>query len=366
MENAVYAFQIDGVPVECEIFGHGHINYTLRVRTDTGAEYVLQQINKYVFKDPVRLMDNVSSVTAYLRERVSDPRAALHFLPTKDGKFYHVDENDQYWRMYDFVGGFCLDAPESDEDFYQSALAFGRFQEMLADFPAATLFETIPEFHNTVYRYGTFHDAIAADRCGRAAGVRQDIDFILSRKEDGSILQRMLNSGQLPLRVTHNDTKLNNVLLDKETRKFVCVLDLDTVMPGLSLYDYGDSIRFGAATAAEDEPDVDLMGLDLHLFEIYTRGYLEACPSLTQTEINMLPVGAKVITLELAMRFLTDYLDGDRYFKTNYPEHNLVRARAQMKLVADMEAKWDEMNRIVQRTAEQVRSASVRNTEELI
>lgn len=355
MENAVFAFQLDGVPVGCETFGHGHINYTWYIRTDTGAEYVLQQINKYVFKDPVRLMDNVGAVTAYLRQRVADPRAALHFLPAKDGKFYHVDENGQYWRMYDFVGGFCLDAPESDADFYQSALAFGRFQEMLTDFPADTLFETIPEFHNTVFRYGTFRDAIAADRCGRVAGVQKDIDFILSREADGSILQKMRESGELPLRVTHNDTKLNNVLLDRKTRKSLCVLDLDTVMPGLSLYDYGDSIRFGAATAAEDEPDTDKMGLDLHLFEIYTRGYMEACPSLTEKEIEMMPVGAKVLTLELAMRFLTDYLDGDRYFKTAYEDHNLIRARSQMKLVADMEDKWDEMNRIVSKVAREVR-----------
>ena len=355
MENAVFAFQIDGTPVECENFGHGHINLTFRIRTDTGAEYVLQQINTYVFKDPVRLMDNIGSVTAYLSRRVSDPREALHFLPAKDGKFYHVDEKGQYWRMYDFVGGFCLDAPESDEDFYQSAVAFGRFQEMLSDFPAETLFETIPEFHNTIYRYGTFRETVAADRCKRVAGVQKDIDFILAREADGSVLQNMRESGQLPLRVTHNDTKLNNVLLDKKTRKSLCVLDLDTVMPGLSLYDYGDSIRFGAATAAEDEPDTEKMGLDLHLFEIYTKGYMEACPSLTQEEIEMMPVGAKVLTLELAMRFLTDYLDGDRYFKTAYPTHNLVRARSQMKLVADMEAKWDEMNRIVEKVAGEVR-----------
>ena len=356
MENAVYAFQIEGTPVECKAFGHGHINFTLRVRTDTGAEYVLQRINQYVFKDPVRLMANVGSVTAYLKERVSDPRSALHFLPTKDGKFYHVDEKGQYWRMYDFVGGFCLDAPESDEDFYQSALAFGRFQEMLSDFPAETLYETIPEFHNTIHRYQTFRETLSADPCGRAAGVQEDIDFLLQREKDGGVLQRMRESGELPLRVTHNDTKLNNVLLDRETRKSLCVLDLDTVMPGLSLYDFGDSIRFGAATAPEDEPNVDKMGLDLHVFEIYTRGYMEACPSLTQKEIEMLPTGAKILTLELAVRFLTDYLDGDRYFKADYPEHNLVRARAQMKLVADMEEKWEEMNRIVARVARQVRS----------
>lgn len=355
MEKAVFAFQIDGTPIECSVFGHGHINHTLKVVTDTGAEYVLQQINKYVFKDPVSLMQNVGAVTAYLRERVTDPRCALHFLPTRDGRFYHKDENGQYWRMYDFVGGFCLDAPESPEDFYQSALAFGRFQELLSQFPADTLVETIPEFHNTVYRYGTFRSILAADPWGRAKGVQTEIRFLLDREEEAGTLQRMRESGELPLRVTHNDTKLNNVLLDKKTRKSLCVLDLDTVMPGLSLYDYGDAIRFGAATAAEDEPDVGKQSVNLHLFERFTRGYIEACPSLTQKEIDMMPMGAKILTLELAMRFLTDYIDGDRYFRAAYPKHNLVRARSQMQLVADMETKWDEMHRIVARVAAALR-----------
>lgn len=355
MEQVIYAFRIDGKPVECKPFGHGHINYTLKVLTDTGAEYVLQQINRYVFKDPVRLMENVVAVTAFLRDKSDDPRASLRFLPTHDGKFYHVDEQGEYWRMYDFVGGFCLDLPETDQDFYQSALAFGRFQELLSDFPADTLFETIPEFHNTAFRYGTFRKAIEENKAGRVADVQADIDLILDREEEGGLLERMRESGELPLRVTHNDTKLNNVLLDRKTRKSLCVLDLDTVMPGLSLYDYGDSIRFGAATAEEDEPDTSKMGLDLHLFEIYTRGYIEACPSLTDREIEMMPMGAKVLTLELAMRFLTDYLDGDLYFKVAYPEHNLVRARAQMKLVMDMEEKWAQMHEIVAKVAKEVR-----------
>ena len=343
MENAVFAFQLEGTPVECKVFGHGHINFTLRVKTDTGAEYVLQRINQYVFKDPVRLMANVGAVTAYLKERVSDPRAALHFLPAKDGKFYHVDEKGQYWRMYDFVGGFCLDAPESDEDFYQSALAFGRFQEMLSQFPAETLYETIPEFHNTIYRYGTFRETLAADPCGRAAGVRQDIDFILRREESAGVLQRMRESGELPLRVTHNDTKLNNVLLDKKTRKSLCVLDLDTVMPGLSAYDFGVSIRFGANLAAEDEVDASKAGLDLEMYQAYLRGYLETCPSLTAQELKRLPDGARLMTLECGLRFLTDYLQGDPYFATTRPGQNLDRCRTQMGLVQDMENQWDAM-----------------------
>ena len=355
IEKIAQAFQIDGQPVSCKEFGSGHINYTVKVVTDTGCEYVLQRINKYVFKDPIKLMINASAVTNFLRDRVDDPRMALHFIATHEGQFYFRDDMDEFWRMYDFIGGFCLDAPESEEDFYQSALAFGRFQHMLSDFPSHTLYETIPEFHNTIDRYRQFKESVALDSCGRLAGVQADVDFMLGREELACTLQRMRESGELPLRVTHNDTKLNNVLLDKETRTSLCVLDLDTVMPGLSLYDFGDSIRFGAATAAEDEADLSKMELDLHLFEVYTKGFLEAATSLTDKEVEMLPMGAFVITLELATRFMKDYLDGDLYFKTAYPEHNLVRARAQMKLAADMQNKFDEMNRIVARVAAEVR-----------
>ncbi len=350
------AFQIDGEAVCCNAFGHGHINNTFRVKTASGKEYVLQRINKYVFKNPIWVMSNASAVTNYLRQRCEDPRMTLHFIPTADGRYYFKDREGEFWRMYDFVGGFSLDAPESDEDFYQSALAFGRFQEMLSDFPADSLFEIIPNFHNTVDRYAKFKESVRIDTVGRASSVQKDIAFMLEREELGSTLQKMLDSGVLPLRVTHNDTKLNNVLLDMDSRKSLCVLDLDTVMPGLSLYDFGDSIRFGAATAAEDEPDTSKMKLDLHLFEVYTRGFLEAAPSLTDMEVLMLPMGALVMTLEVALRFLTDYLDGDLYFsKISYADHNLVRARSQMALVADMQKKWNDMNRIVAEVAAQVR-----------
>ena len=356
VEKIAQAFRIDGQPISCKEFGSGHINYTVKVLTDTGSEYVLQRINKYVFKDPVRLMENVSSVTDFLRERVEDPRMALHFIPTHEGPFWFLDDEGEYWRVYDFIGGFCLDAPESEEDFYQSALAFGRFQHMLSEFPAHTLFETIPEFHNTIDRYRQLKESIEANAAGRLDSVKDDVAFLMEREELGCTLQRLRESGELPLRVTHNDTKLNNVLLDKDTRTSLCVLDLDTVMPGLSLYDFGDSIRFGAATAAEDEQDLSKMSMDLHLFEVYTKGFLEAATSLTDKEVEMLPMGAFVITLELATRFMKDYLDGDLYFKTAYPEHNLVRARAQMKLAADMQSKMDDMNRIVAEVAKIVRN----------
>ena len=240
-----------------------------------------------------------------------------------------------------------MDMPETPEDFYQSALAFGQFQNQLADFPAETLYETILNFHNTPDRFRQFKETVANDPVDRLETCRDEVAFYLENEEMGCRLQKMLQGGQLPLRVTHNDTKLNNVLLDNESHKPQCVLDLDTVMPGLSAYDYGDSIRFGAATAAEDEQDLSKMSLDLHMFEVYTRGFLESATKLTDKEVEMLPMGALIMSLEVGLRFLKDYIDGDLYFKTAYPEHNLVRARTQLKLVADMEKKMEDMNRIV-------------------
>ena len=347
VEPAIRHFRITGSPVSCAEFGSGHINLTYKVNCDDGSAYILQRINQYVFTDPKAVMENVGAVTEYLRTRVSDPSEILHFVSSDTGTYYYVDEAGEYWRCYEFADGLCLDLPESDKDFYESAIAFGRFQEMLRDFPAETLHETIPLFHNTANRYRLFRKALQEDRVGRAASVQSALDFLLQRQEEGATICRLLDAGEIPLRVTHNDTKLNNVLLDCKTRKALCVLDLDTVMPGSSLYDYGDSIRFGAATAPEDEKDLSKMGINLHLFRVYTAGYLAACKSLTPKERELLPLGAKTLTLELAVRFLTDYLDGDRYFKTAYPEHNLVRARAQMKLVADMEEKWEDMQKIV-------------------
>lgn len=346
-ENAIAHFCIEGKLISCEEFGSGHINSTYRATTDTGRVYIVQRINKYVFTDPKAVMENVGAVTSYLLKCADDPSEVLKFLCTTEGEYYYIDEKGEYWRCYEFADGICLEHPQSDADFYESAIAFGHFQEMLRDFPAETLHETIPLFHNTINRYRLFRHALEENRAGRAASVSDEIAFIMAREQEAGTICRLLDSGELPLRVTHNDTKLNNVLLDKKTRKAMCVLDLDTVMPGSSLYDYGDSIRFGAATADEDEKDLSKMRLDLGLFRVYTAGYLAACHSLTAKERELLPLGAKIITLELAVRFLTDYLDGDLYFKTAYPEHNLVRARTQLKLVQDMEEKWDEMQRIV-------------------
>ena len=348
MQQAIHHFQIMSQPVFCRPFGHGNINYTFLITTDDGKQYILQRINTHVFKKPVELMENVIAVTQHISSKVDDPNKVLHFIPALDGRYYFRDERRRYWRCYEFVGGFCLEAPESDADFYESAVAFGRFQEQLSDFPADTLNETIPNFHNTPDRYRLLHIAMDEDACDRLQYVQPEIDFILEREHEAGTIQRMLENGELPLRVTHNDTKLNNVLLDMKTRKALCVLDLDTVMPGSSLFDFGDSIRFGAATAPEDVQELSRMTLDLHRFEVYTKGFLDGCHSLTKREIELLPLGAKIITLELAVRFLTDYLESDHYFKTQYSDHNLVRCRAQLKLVRDMEAKWNHMKKIVE------------------
>ena len=345
--NILRIFQLDGTPVSCEDYGSGHVNVTFLVVTDTGRRYILQKINHHAFRNVQALSENIAAVTDFLRSKSSDPRSVMSLIRTKDGA-PHTRYGDEYWRVYDYVDGtICLQQPETDEDFYQAAVGFGTFAQLLSDFPAEKLHETIPNFHNTPDRCRLFREAIERDAVGRAAAVQPEIDFALAREAEMSTLQNLLSSGEIPLRVAHNDTKLNNVLFDRRTRKALCVLDLDTVMPGSSLYDYGDSIRFGAATAAEDEKDLSKMGINLHLFQVYTAGYLAACKSLTPKELELLPLGAKIITLELAVRFLTDYLDGDRYFRVAYPEHNLVRARAQMKLVADMEAHWDEMQAIV-------------------
>lgn len=343
--SAAFAFQIEGNPVACREFGQGHINQTLRIDTDTGNSYILQRINQYVFRKPVELMENACAITEFLRRKDPDPRHTLHFLCAQDGHCYYVDPDGEFWRMYEFVDGLSLDNPETEADFYQSALAFGNFQMLLADFPATTLHDTIPEFHNTVDRYRLLRQSMAADVCGRLKDVAPEAEFLMAHEELAGTLQRMREAGTLPLRVTHNDTKLNNVLLDCRTREHLCVLDLDTVMPGLSLYDYGDSIRFGATTA--DSEDDQSIKLDLHLFEIYTRGFLSTATNLTENEVEMMPLSAIVITIELATRFLKDHLDGDHYFKISYPGQNLDRARGQILLASDMISKLDDMKRIV-------------------
>ena len=345
--NILRAFRLDSAPVSCEDYGCGHVNVTFLVVTETGRRYILQKINHHAFRNVQGLSENIAAVTEFLRAKSGDPRSVMALIRTTDGA-PHICYKDEYWRVYDYVDGtICLQQPETDEDFYQAAVGFGTFAQLLSDFPAEKLHETIPNFHNTPDRYRLFREAIARDAAHRGAAVQPEIDFALAREAEMATIQNALAAGEIPLRVTHNDTKLNNVLLDAQTRKALCVVDLDTVMPGSSLYDFGDAIRYGASTAAEDERDLSKVELNLELFRVFTRGYVRACPNLTAKELELLPLGAKTMTMECGVRFLTDHLDGDQYFSVHREGQNLDRARTQFKLAADMEKKWTEMQRIV-------------------
>ncbi len=357
IQEVVGQYDFPGTLTECTVYGSGHINDTYRLTfAEDGKEthYILQRMNKRIFTKPVELMENVSGVTAWLRKKIEanggDPnRETLNVMPTRDGAQYYVDSEEEYWRVYLFIeGARTFDLVENEDDFYQSAVAFGRFQGLLADYPADTLHETIVDFHNTVDRFAKFKKALDEDAYGRAASVPEEIQFVLDREEFTHVLCRQQESGELPLRVTHNDTKLNNIMIDDETHKAICVIDLDTVMPGLSVNDFGDSIRFGASTGAEDEPDLSKVWCDLKLYELYVKGYIEGCAgALTERELDMLPIGAMMMTFECGMRFLTDYLEGDHYFKIHREGHNLDRCRTQFKLVKDMEDKLPQMQAIV-------------------
>lgn len=361
LEDAVYAF---GFGTQCSYvkpFGEGHINETYAVYMP-GADgkdvplYVLQRININVFKNPDQVMDNIFGVTEYLRNVIREEggdldRETLSYIKTKSGETYFEDADGQPWRCLHYVpNSVCYQMVERPEQFYQSALSFGHFLKQLGDYPAESLYETIPQFHDTAKRFRDFEDAQRKDVKNRARQCREEIDFVLSRKDDCDVLMKQLKEGKLPLRVTHNDTKLNNILFDKDTDEGLCIIDLDTIMPGLAANDFGDSIRFGASTAEEDEKDLDKVHFDMDLYDIYVKGYLEMAKDvLTPAEVDSLPWGARLMTLECGMRFLADFLQGDVYFKTAYPEHNLVRARTQFRLVKEMEEQFDEMNAILKK-----------------
>lgn len=353
MSEPITQFAIKGGVVECDRYGHGHINETYLVTCDSGLNYILQKINKRIFTQPEQLMENIAATTAFIAQHSNDRRSSLHLVPTVDGRSFYLDEDGEYWRMYEFVSStICLQKAESPKDFYYAGLAFGRFQRQLAEFPAETLHEPIKDFHNTRVRFDQLHAAVQCNYSNRIEQCRPELEFALAREQEAGTIVDKLGTGELPLRVTHNDTKLNNILFDYDTRTPLCVIDLDTIMPGSSLYDYGDSIRFGASTAAEDEKDLNKVWCDMELFRTYTEGFLEGCNgSLTELELQMLPMGAKMMTLECGIRFLADYLNGDTYFRTHYPEQNLDRARTQFKLVADMESKWEIIHKIVKEIA---------------
>ena len=347
MKDVIYHFPTEGKPVRCEQIKSGHINETYLITTDTGAHYILQWINSYVFPNVDAIMSNMSAISEFLSHKAGD-MAMISYIDTVEGGSYYNDGKGGCWRIYRYVdNSTCLQRPEQPEDFYECARAFGHFQYVLNGFQADKLEETIVGFHDTVDRFRQFREAMEEDVCGRLKEVMPEVDFALSREDRACRLHRMRLAGELPVRVTHNDTKINNVLLDKDTRKAICVIDLDTVMPGLAVFDFGDAIRFGASTAAEDETDLTKVSLDLELFRIFTRGFCEACPSLTQAEIDAMPLGAYTMTLECGLRFLTDYLKGDKYFSIEREKHNLDRCRTQFKLIQSMEEHWEEMAAIV-------------------
>lgn len=360
MKEIREAFAFEGELISQRSYGSGHINDTFLLVYKIGTmgilKVILQKLNKGIFKNPVRIIENIDRVTTYLRESIKREqgdvyRETLTLIPTKDGKPYYLDSKGEYWRAYIFItDATSYDQVENPKDFYNSALAFGNFQRQLSNFPAKTLYETIPDFHNTKVRFHTFLQAVNEDPMGRAKNVEREIEFVKSRREDAFYLQNLVEKGEIPLRVTHNDTKLNNIMIDNKTHKGICVIDLDTVMPGLAINDFGDSIRFGANHGAEDERNLDEVYLEETLYDIYTKGFLEGVNgALTKKEIELLPLGAKAMTLECGIRFLTDYLNGDTYFKIHRPEHNLDRAKCQFKLLFDMEGKMDMMCSIVEK-----------------
>lgn len=352
LKHTIAQFKIEGEILDTEVYGNGHINDTFRVKT-SDRYYLLQRINTNIFKEPQKLMENVKNVTEFIRHQIIQEggdvyRETINLIDTKDGSNFVVDKNGEYWRMYVYIGdAYSFDLVEEIEDFYQSALAFGKFQKQLEQFPAESLHYTIENFHHTPTRYKAFKESVRKDVKGRVKTAIDEIAFVEEREDFTSLLWDLHEDGKLDLKVSHNDTKLNNVLIDKKTRKALCVIDLDTVMPGFVLDDFGDAIRFGASTGEEDEKDLSKVNFDLKLYERFTQGFLEGADgSVTALEAEHFPEGAKMLTLECGIRFLSDYLDGDTYFKTAYPEHNLVRARTQFKLVKDMEENWQEMKNI--------------------
>ena len=349
MQSILSSFRFPSPPVSEEPYGSGHINGTFRIVCANGAAYILQRVNTAVFREPEALMRNIERVTAHLRTKNSDPRAVLQLLPAHDGRCY-ATEHGEYWRVFAFVENSVCFQRADETLFRKSGFAFGRFIGQLADFPAAELAETIPHFHDTPARFDALLAAVGQDAAGRRGEIARDIDLACSYEPFTHTLADAQRRGELPLRVTHNDTKINNILFDRDTSDALCVIDLDTVMPGLMANDFGDAIRFGASTAEEDERDLSRVRLSLPLYKAYAEGFLSACgESVTEPERASLPVGAKMMTYENGIRFLADHLNGDIYFHISRPGQNLDRARTQFRLLAEMDALWDKMRRIVDR-----------------
>ena len=349
-------FNIKGEAVSQCIFTDGHINTTLLLVFDEDGEtkkYLIQGINTHVFKNPEELMENIVGVTTFLKNKIIEnggnaERETLTFLQAETGKYYFY-LGDKCWRIYNFIdNAHTCNKIENKQHFENAGRSFGNFQKHLAEYPMDSLHETIKDFHNTPKRFDNLEAAINNNLAGRVDTVKEDIEFAMARRAESGRLLELYAQGRIPLRVTHNDTKLNNILFDDVTNEGICVIDLDTIMPGFSLYDFGDAIRFGGNTTREDDDNLDNVNISLELFESYAEGFLSAsAKAFTIDEVENLAFSAKLMTLECGIRFLTDYLDGDVYFRTHYEGHNLVRARNQFKLVYEIEQNMDAMNEIV-------------------
>ena len=361
LKSVAAKFQIEGDFIEAAPCGNGHINetYASIFRVAVGRRrFVHQRINESIFKDVAGLMDNVERVTSHVAAKIAaagqDPRRhTLTVIPTLDGASWCRDEEGAPWRTYIYIeDAVSYETVEDLAHIENASRAFGKFQEQVADIPGERLVETIPDFHHSRKRFENFQGSLERDQSGRAASVREEIDFVLSREGDCSKLVDLLEAGELPERVTHNDTKLNNVMLDPHTGEAVCVIDLDTCMPGLTAYDFGDSIRIGASTAPEDEQDLTKVSMSLDMFERITRGYLDSARQfLKDKEVEVLAFSGKLLTLECGMRFLADHLEGDNYFRIHRENQNLDRARTQFKMVADMEEMMGQMEEVVRKYA---------------
>lgn len=344
-------FRLYGDFVSVQPYGNGHINDTYQLtycQSGKNVRYILQKINTNVFRNPVSLMDNIQRVTEHLKRKCTNSRGTLTLILTEKWKPYVVDASGNYWRVYLFIeNARSYDVLETEQQAYEAAKVFGQFQADLVDLPGPRLIETIPDFHNTPARVAALEKAIREDRCGRVASVRKEIDFVLSRREEAGRLLELNTRGVIPERITHNDTKLNNVLIDTENGTGICVIDLDTVMPGLAHYDFGDMVRTGTSPAAEDERDLSKVTMQFGMFEALLRGYCATAGSfLNDVELEYLPFSGKLITLEIGMRFLTDYLEGDVYFKIHRDNHNLDRCRTQFKLVESIEQQYGRMRKL--------------------
>lgn len=336
--------------IEAELtpYGDGHINSTFRC-----PPFIMQRINTEVFKSPAQLMENIENVTAHVKKKIAErggdvDRETLTIIRTKENKTYYND-NENYYRVYKFIeNAYTVNITDDLHMIESAAEAIGRFQDMLSDFPAETLHETIVDFHNTPARLGQLDDAIAKNLSGRLSEVSAEIEFVNERRNSVSAITAGIADGLVPLRVSHNDTKLNNIMFDASTNNSICVIDLDTVMPGSFLYDYGDFLRFAGNTAAEDEKDLSKVTFSMDIFKAFTKGYLKAAGgSLTEKEISLMPESARLMTLECGMRFLADHINGDIYFGISREGHNLDRARTQFKLVSEIESKMDEMKEYI-------------------